>query len=117
MYIPKQRDIVWIDFDPSKGKEIKKRRPALVISTNGYNRATGFCIVSPITSNTVRSNPTYYTLNEDLATKGQVAVAQIYTMDYSKVANRNIQYIEQLELEDFLLIQQIEIQMFGFKYI
>ena len=23
-YIPRQRDIVWIDFDPAKGYEIKK---------------------------------------------------------------------------------------------
>lgn len=26
-YIPKKGDIVWIDFDPSTGKEIQKRRP------------------------------------------------------------------------------------------
>ncbi|WP_154064494.1 type II toxin-antitoxin system PemK/MazF family toxin, partial [Enterococcus faecalis] len=32
MDYPKQKDIVWIDFDPSKGKEIRKRRPALVVS-------------------------------------------------------------------------------------
>lgn len=31
-YIPTKGDIVWIDFDPSTGKEIKKRRPTLVVS-------------------------------------------------------------------------------------
>ena len=30
-YIPEAGDIVWIDFDPQKGNEIQKRRPALVI--------------------------------------------------------------------------------------
>jgi hypothetical protein len=37
-------------------------------------------------------------------------------MDYTKDAGRNIQYIEQLEIEDFLFIQQIEKQMLGFTY-
>ncbi|HFS4778978.1 type II toxin-antitoxin system PemK/MazF family toxin, partial [Enterococcus faecium] len=31
IYIPKKGDIVWIDFDPSVGKEIQKRRPGLVV--------------------------------------------------------------------------------------
>ena len=31
-YKPTQRDIVIIDFAPSKGYEIRKRRPALVMS-------------------------------------------------------------------------------------
>lgn len=42
MYTPKQRDIIWLDFDPSKGKEIKKRRPALVVSKDEFNERTGF---------------------------------------------------------------------------
>ncbi len=49
-YKPKQRDIVIIDFDPAKGYEIKKRRPALVLSRNEYNAATNMVIVCPITS-------------------------------------------------------------------
>ena len=28
--VPKEGDIIWIDFDPQAGVEIKKRRPALV---------------------------------------------------------------------------------------
>ncbi|WP_161943354.1 type II toxin-antitoxin system PemK/MazF family toxin, partial [Streptococcus suis] len=32
-YIPQKQDIIWIDFDPSLGKEIQKRRPALVVSS------------------------------------------------------------------------------------
>ncbi|MFG5379495.1 type II toxin-antitoxin system PemK/MazF family toxin, partial [Enterococcus faecalis] len=39
-YKPKQRDIVIIDFAPSKGYEIRKRRPALVMSKDKYNTST-----------------------------------------------------------------------------
>lgn len=73
-----------------------------MVCTNAYNRATGFYIVSPITSNIVNL---IYILNEDLENKGQTAVAQIYTMGYSKVADRNIQYIEEIEVEDFFMVQ------------
>jgi mRNA-degrading endonuclease toxin of MazEF toxin-antitoxin module len=31
-YTPKSGDIVWLEFDPQKGKEIQKTRPALTIS-------------------------------------------------------------------------------------
>lgn len=34
IYIPEQGDLIWLDFDPSSGKEIMKRRPAFVISKN-----------------------------------------------------------------------------------
>ena len=37
IYIPKKGDIVWINFDPSAGKEIQKQRPGLVISRTDFN--------------------------------------------------------------------------------
>ncbi|MDO4644042.1 MAG: type II toxin-antitoxin system PemK/MazF family toxin [Cardiobacteriaceae bacterium] len=49
-YIPEQGDIVFIDFDPSSGKEIQKRRPGLVMSKSQVARKTGLILVCPITS-------------------------------------------------------------------
>ena len=50
-YIPDIGDVVWIDFDPQKGNEIQKRRPALVISPHVYNRtALNLAFICPITS-------------------------------------------------------------------
>lgn len=31
-YIPDRQDIVWLDFEPTKDKEIGKNRPAFVLS-------------------------------------------------------------------------------------
>ena len=53
MYIPDKGDIIWLNFEPSAGKEITKRRPAFVIYRKAFNEHTGFAIVAPITS-TVR---------------------------------------------------------------
>lgn len=48
-YVPNQQDIIFIDFDPSISHEIRKRRPALVLSNQGYSRLTHLVVVSPIT--------------------------------------------------------------------
>ena len=43
--------VVWLDFDPVKGREQGGRRPAVVIAGNGYlSRATSIAIVVPITT-------------------------------------------------------------------
>ena len=40
-YIPKRGDIVWIQFNPQKGKEIQKTRPALVVFPKECNGRSG----------------------------------------------------------------------------
>lgn len=49
-YVPDRNDIVWLDFDPTKGKEIGKYRPALVLSSKRYNKQTGLLICCPIST-------------------------------------------------------------------
>lgn len=49
-YIPKRNHIVWLDFEPVKGKEIGKYRPTLVLSSEEYNLKTSLLICCPITS-------------------------------------------------------------------
>ena len=49
-YVPRAGDIIWIDFDPQAGRKQAKRRPALVITEEGYNRASGLAIVCALTS-------------------------------------------------------------------
>ena len=47
---PDTGEIIWMDFDPQAGREQRKRRPALVLTDSKYNRASGLCVVCPITS-------------------------------------------------------------------
>lgn len=42
----KQGEVWWVDFEPAKGGEIKKQRPAIVVSPDNWNR----CQVVPLTS-------------------------------------------------------------------
>ncbi len=48
-YVPDAGDIVWLDFDPQAGREQAHRRPALVLTDQAYNRASGLVVVCPLT--------------------------------------------------------------------
>jgi len=49
-YVPDRNDIIWMDFEPSRGKEIGKYRPALVLSSRAYNKQTGLLICCPVST-------------------------------------------------------------------
>lgn len=49
-YVPERNDIIWLDFEPSRGKEIGKYRPALVLSSATYNQRTGLLICCPVST-------------------------------------------------------------------
>ncbi len=55
-YIPKQGEVVWLDFNPQTGHEQAGRRPALVLSPLAYNRKTGLMLCCPMT-NQVKGHP------------------------------------------------------------
>lgn len=48
--IPDREDIIWLDFEPTKGKEIGKYRPAFVLSSKAYYQQTGLLICCPIST-------------------------------------------------------------------
>lgn len=50
-------DVYWVDFEPSLGGEIKKTRPAIVLSNNVANAHLNRVQVVPLTSNTDRLFP------------------------------------------------------------
>lgn len=46
----KRGEVYWVNLDPTVGTEIKKTRPALVISPNDMNMVLPRVIVAPLTS-------------------------------------------------------------------
>lgn len=53
----KRREVWWVNFDPSIGGEIKKKRPAVIVSNNASNRFLKRVQVVPLTSNMDRLYP------------------------------------------------------------
>jgi len=57
MTIPKRSEVWLIRFDPSVGGEIKKIRPAVIVSIDSSNKNLNRVQFVPLTSNIMRSFP------------------------------------------------------------
>jgi mRNA interferase MazF len=48
---PRRGDVFWVNLDPVVGTEIRKTRPAVIVSNDSCNRYGARVVVLPITSN------------------------------------------------------------------
>ncbi len=53
----KRGEVWWVNFDPSVGGEIRKQRPAVIVSNDAANLHLNRIQVVPLTSNTGRVFP------------------------------------------------------------
>ncbi len=76
---PRRGEVWWVSFDPSVGGEIRKTRPAIILSNNAANAALNRVIVVPLTSQVERLHPgeALVTLNgkQNKAKADQIATA------------------------------------------
>jgi mRNA interferase MazF len=79
-YWPDAGDLVWTDFDPTRGREPAGRRPALAISPRAFAVNTGFVFVCPITTR-IRPFPTSVVLPEGLPIAGEILLSHLRSID------------------------------------
>lgn len=101
-----QFEIYWIDLNPTKGSEINKKRPCVVISPKEMNDNLHTLIVAPLTS-TMRNYPTRVTITVNKR-KGQIALDQLRSIDKSRLSNK-ITRLDQGSIES---VKSILIRMF-----
>jgi len=79
-------EIWWVNFDPSVGGEIKKKRPAVIVSNDAANRHLNRVQVVPLTSKTGRVYP-----SEALVTfkdkQGKAMADQLTTVSKLRLIN------------------------------
>ena len=89
---PKRGDVVVVDFDPTIGAEIRKRRPALVIQNDIDNRHSPITIVAALTSQVLDERyPTEVVLHPPeggLTRPSVVLLNQIRSVDKKRVVQR-----------------------------
>jgi mRNA interferase MazF len=91
-YVPEAGDIVMLDFDPQVGREQAKRRPALVLTDQRYNRMSGLAVVCPLTS---KRKPYPFALPVTVdQVEGAVLVDQLKSLDW---AMRNAKFHSKAE--------------------
>ncbi|NCT56554.1 MAG: MazF family transcriptional regulator [Legionella sp.] len=91
-YIPERNHIVWIDFEPTKGREIGKYRPAFILSSKTYNQKTGLVICCPI-STSIRGGATEVLIH-NMDKPSVVAASLIQTLAWKE---RKIKFLTQAE--------------------
>lgn len=79
-------DIYLVDLNPTKGAEIRKTRPAVIVSPNEMNSTINTVIIAPLTS-TIKAYPFRVDCTFQKK-KGQIALDQIRSLDKKRLIRK-----------------------------
>ena len=102
----KRGELWWVDFEPALGSEVRKTRPAVIVSNDASNGAMSRVQVIPVTSNTSK----LYVFESRIEVKGAQGKAmadQIMTADKQRLKKRigKVSPSEMLGIERAIKIQ------------
>src|ERR1039458_10374544 len=83
---PRQDEVWLVSLDPTRGAEMQKTRPCLVVSPDEMNRHLQTAIVAPMTT-TEGAYPTRVTVTFQ-GRRGQVAVDQLRAVDRQRLLKK-----------------------------
>jgi mRNA interferase MazF len=93
-------DIYWIDLNPTKGSEINKKSPCVIISSSPINKARNTVIVVPL-STAARPRPPIVIPIACLGQQVSAICDQIRTVDKSRFSK----FAGSLSTKDLMLLE------------
>lgn len=102
----KRGEIWWINFDPSKGSEIKKTRPAVIVSNDIANQYSNRVQVIPATSVTKKLYPPECFIQVN-GKRSKVMADQMMTVSKERLLEKigDITQGEMVDIERIILLQ------------
>ena len=104
----KRFEVYHVNLDPTRGKEIQKTRPCLVISPDEMNRHISTVIIAPMTTKG-RKYPSRVSC-EFRGKQGQIILDQIQTVNKSRL----IRKLGELHIETQRRVLAVLAEMFAF---
>lgn len=86
----KRGDIFFAALDPTRGSEVQKTRPVIIVSNDVANRASSLVTVIPMTSNLTRVFPFEVSLTATetgLGKGGKAMAQQVRTLDKARLGS------------------------------
>ncbi|MBS0168541.1 MAG: type II toxin-antitoxin system PemK/MazF family toxin [Nitrospira sp.] len=99
--LPRRGDVYWVALDPATGSEIKKTRPAVIVSNNSCNTFGSRVVVLPLTSNI----ESLYPGEAEVVVNGKPARVlgdQIRSLDKSRLRSR----IDRLSHDELMAVDE-----------
>jgi len=81
-WVPDRRDIIWINFNPKVGKEMRDVHPMVVLTPRAYNERTGLVIGLPMSTAAFNATNPFAVDNSSKGDASYIICNQPKSMDW-----------------------------------
>lgn len=98
---------MWVDLNPTRGREQAKTRPAMVVSPRSYNQKTSLAIMCPITS--AQKGYPFEVVSASKKVSGVILADHVRSLDWrarnvKRIAKAKPKVVQEVQAKLLLLI-------------